>query len=220
MDITWLGHAAFLLRSGNASLLMDPFPESLGLRIPPQLAKSAVVTVSNAQPDHSAIEAVTGEPTVLTDPGEYEVAGLHIKGIRTRLDALGAASGDPPTWNTTFLIEMEGLVVCHLGSLATLLSTRQVEELSSPQVLLVPAGGHGALSPTDAAELVNIMEPRIVVPMRYAHPSNKRELEPLSRFIQELGAIEPATENRLSITRSSLPGEMQVAVLQPAGTLL
>ncbi len=119
-----------------------------------------------------------------------------------------------------FSVEAEGLTLAHLGGLRSPLSTRQVEELSSRRVLLVPVGGHGALSPTEAVELVNTIEPRIAVPMMFAHPGNKLELEPLTRFMQELGTKEPDPLPKLSVTRSSLPTEMQVVVLQPAGTLL
>ena len=218
MDITWLGHAAFLLRSGGSTLLMDPFPETLGVRVPPTLARAGVVTVSNDDPYHSAADVASESPTVLTGPGEYEVSGLRIKGLRTRLNA------DPPPegggWNTVFVVEVEGISVCHLGALASPLTARQVEDLSSPQVLLLPVGGHGALSPSDAAEVVNTIEPRIAVPMMYAHSGNRLELEPLSRFMRELGIKQPASQNRLTITRASLPSETQVVPLDPAATLL
>ena len=217
MEITWLGHAGFQLRSGNSALLMDPFPPSLGLRIPDALIRASVVTMSNSDPNHSAVDLVPGDPKVVKGPGEYEVSNLQIKGLRTQLAPSHPESGE---WNTVFVLEMEGISVCHLGRLAAPLSTRQVEELASPQVLLLPVGGHGVLSPGEAAELANAMEPRIVAPMMYAHAGNKTTLEPLARFMQELGTKQPETQPRLSVTKTSLPGEMQVAVLQPAATLL
>ena len=217
MEITWLGHAAFHLRSGNSALLMDPFPPDLGLRISSSFTRASVVTVSNSDPNHSAVDTVSDEAKVLKGPGEYEVANLQIKGLRTRLNPL---QSEVAAWNTVFVLEMEGVSICHLGRLAAPLSTKQVEELESPQVLLLPVGGHGLLSPTDAAELANAIEPRIVVPMLYAHAGNNVELEPLSRFMQELGIKQPEEQPRLSVTRTSLPGEMEVAVLQPTGTLI
>ena len=115
MEITWVGHATFLLRS-KAALLMDPFPEALGLHIPPALAQAAVVTVSNADPSHSATDTLPGTPTILTEPGEYDLSGLHLKGLRTRLGP-SDGDGDVPVWNTVFLVETEGLSVAHLGGL-------------------------------------------------------------------------------------------------------
>ena len=217
MDISWLGHAAFMLRSGGASLLTDPFPPSLGLRMPPAFASASVVTVSNGDPNHCATDLVSGDPKVLSGPGEYEVANLYIRGLRTRLET---SHSETDGWNTVFVVEMESVTVCHLGRLAAPLSARQVEELSSPQVLLLPVGGHGALSPDDAAALANTIGPRIAVPMLHAHPGNKMELEPLSRFMQALGIKQPEAQARLTITKATLPGEMQVAVLQPTATLL
>jgi len=218
MDITWIGHAAFLLRSGASTLLMDPFPETLGVRVPPTLARAGVVTVSNGDLYHSATNVVSGAPVVLSGPGEYEVSGFRIKGLRTPLNANPPAEGGG--WNTVFVVEVEGVVVCHLGALASPLTARQVEDLSSSQVLLLPVGGHGVLSPSDAAEVVHNIEPRIAVPMMYAHPGNRLELEPLSRFMGELGIKQPDSKDRLVVTRAALPSETQVVPLDPAATLL
>ena len=123
---------------------MDPFPPDLGLRIPDSYTRTPVVTVSNDDPNHSAAHLFAGEPKVLKGPGEYEVTNLQIKGLRTRLVPSHPESSE---WNTVFALEVEGLSVCHLGRLAAPLSTRQMEDLASPQVLLLPVGGHGVLSP-------------------------------------------------------------------------
>ena len=217
MDITWLGHAAFLVRSGSSTLLMDPFPQALGVRIPPDLARAAVVTSSHGHPYHSAWDELSDKPVVLSGPGEYEVGGFTIRGLRT---PLGSGGSQEKTWNTIFVVEAEGLAVCHLGGLDSPNEARKMEALSSPQVLLVPVGGHGALSPAGAAELVNAIEPRIAVPMRYAHPGSKAELEPLAGFLDELGIKQPEAQGNLTVTKASLPAETRVVVLQPAATLL
>ena len=85
MDITWLGHAAFRVRSGNAALLMDPFSDALGLAIPPQHAQADVVTVSGPDPLSQPQRRVRGpgDPFVVDGPGEYEAGGFRIKGVRT-----------------------------------------------------------------------------------------------------------------------------------------
>lgn len=218
MDITWIGHAAFLLRSGNSSLLMDPFPETIGVRVPPSMVRPRLITVSNSHPNHSATKIAPESPAVLTGPGEYEIAGLRIRGLRTRLNPDSEAGGGE--WNTIFVTEVEGISVCHLGALASPMTARQVADLSSPHVLLIPVGGHGALSPLEAAEVVNAIEPRIAIPMMYAHSGNHLPLEPLASFTRELGIKQPEPQARLTVTRATLPTEMQIMPLAPAATLL
>ncbi len=216
MEITWIGHAAFRIRSGSSELFMDPFPASLGLKPSPALAQASVVTMSSASPDHSAVATITHEPPprVLSDPGEYEVSGLNIKGIRTRL---GQEETDEPAWNTAFCLEVEGLLVCHVGNPGSRLNDRQIEELSSPHILIVPVGSSDGLSAPDAVDLVNTVSPRIVIPMMYAHDGNRRELGELAPFLQDLGATRPEPQNRLTATRATLPEETEVALLTPAG---
>lgn len=198
---------------------MDPFSEELGLRIPPQHAQANVVTVSGQFPNHAAVDVVKGDkpPVVITGPGEYEASGLRIKGIRSQREG---ADPSEPAWNTAFVIETEGMTICHLGDPLRLLTNREAEELSSPHVLILPVGSKTGLIPADAVEMVNIISPRILVPMLFAHPGNKTDLRPLAPFLQELGVKEPEAQARLSVSRSSLPDEMQVVVLQPLASLL
>lgn len=215
MDITWVGHAAFRIRSGQAELFMDPFGPSIGLKVPPALAQAAVVTLSSATPGHGASNVITHEPApaVLSEPGEYEVAGFNIKGIRTRL---GPEDAEELAWNTVFTVDVEGVQLCHLGNPGARLTDRQIEELSSPQVLIVPVGSRDGLSSLDAVDLVNNISPKLVVPMMYAHEGNKMDLGELAPFIKEVGLAKSEPQNRLTVTRSSLPEEPTLALLTPA----
>ena len=217
MEITWLGHAAFHIRSGNSSLLMDPFPSELGLQIAPTFTRVSLVTASNDDPNQSASHIVSDTPKVLTRPGEYEVAGFQIKGIRTLIES---DSAEEAHWNTIFMVNIEGITVCHLGKLNSPLTTRQIEALESPQVILLPVGGNSILTPSDAAEVANALEPRIVIPMMYAHQGNSSVLAPLSQFLSALGTKLPEEQPRLSVTRTNLPSDMELMVLHPAGTLI
>ena len=89
MEISWLGHACFQLRSDLVTVVTDPFPPSLGLRLAPRPA--AVVTVSNTHPNHCCWQDVPGEPRVFNAPGEYEFSGVAVRGVMT-----GTARGDAP----------------------------------------------------------------------------------------------------------------------------
>ncbi len=217
MDITWLGHAAFRVRSGNTAVLMDPFSKSLGLQIPPQHAQANIVTISSDSPHHSAVDAVADDskPVVFTGPGEYEAAGFRLKAIRT---SRHAEDGEEGAQNTVFVVYVEGIVVCHLGDPDRLLTDREIEELGSPQVLLLPVGSREGLSPADAVEMVNGISPKIVVPMLYAHQGSKADLREAGEFLKELGAKAPEAQPRLTVTRGTLPEETQFVMLQPAGT--
>src|SRR5262249_30669123 len=93
------------------------------------------------------------------------------------------------------------------------LSPDQVEELNRSEVLLVPVGGHGVLDAAAAAEVVSLLEPRIVVPMLYRTELTNATLDPLDRFLKEIGVTEIQPVPRLNVTRTSLPVETSVTVL-------
>ena len=233
MELTWLGHAAFRLRTGSTALIMDPFGPDLGLAVPPAQAQADVVTLSSDAAHHAAVSIVSGDkpPVVFSDPGEYEAVGLRIRGIRTTRnaqngDGSGGDNGDdeaedkPQAWNTVFVVEAEGIVLCHLGDPDRQLSDRQIEELGSPHVLLLPIGSPTGLSADAAVEVVSAISPRIIVPMLFAHPGNKAGLRELRPFLAELGEKAPEAQSRLTLTRATLPEETQLSLLQPAATML
>jgi len=95
--------------------------------------------------------------------------------------------------NVSFVLEMEDLRVCHLGDLGHTPTPDQVEEMSDVSVLLIPVGGNTTIDGATAAEVVNIIEPAIVIPMHYRTEVTKDELAPLDRFLKEMGAkdLEP-----------------------------
>ena len=118
-------------------MVTDPFSDSVGFAMPN--VNASMVTVSNAHPHHSNADAVQGKPFVVSGPGEYEVGGVFVLGLSTA----PANEADGP--NTVYLMEMDGVAICHLGDLSRPLLSSQVEQLRDVQVLMIPAGGRCTL---------------------------------------------------------------------------
>jgi len=208
MEIVWLGHSCFRLRSREGVVLTDPCGPASGYSIGKPTAD--IVTISHDHPGHNHRNAVAGKPIFIDAPGEYEIAGVFIAGVPTFHDAhKGAERGK----NLAYVIEMDELRLCHLGDLGHLPTSDQLEEMSGVDVLLVPVGGHSALDATQAAEVVSILEPRVVIPMHYLTPQATANLDSLQRFLKEMGLADAEPVARLSLTRSTLPHETQVTVL-------
>jgi L-ascorbate metabolism protein UlaG (beta-lactamase superfamily) len=206
MELIWLGHSCFRLRSREATVVTDPCPKSSGYSIGRPTAD--IVTVSSDHADHSHVAAVADSPLVIWGPGEYESAAVLITGITTRQDKGGGGSK-----NTVYVIETENLRVCHLGRLSHVPTSEQVEEMSGVDVLLIPVGGGGTLDAAEASETVSLLEPKLVIPMHYATPAATAKLETVDRFLREMGVSPAEPQPRLSINHSSLPHETQVFVL-------
>ena len=109
---------------------------------------------------------------------------------------------------------MDELTICHLGDLGTPLKESEIEELGKVDILMVPVGDMSALNATAAARLVRQIEPSIVIPMHYQLPDSTRELEPVGRFLSEMGANEVMAQPKLNVSRANLPLSMQVVVLE------
>jgi len=208
MDISWLGHSCFRIKGSHAIVITDPYSPSLGYSLGKPTAR--IVTVSHQHSGHSYTQGIGGEPRLVTGPGEYEISGVLIIGIATFHDAdRGGKRGK----NTAYLMEVDELLICHLGDLGHVLTAEQVEEIGNVDVLLLPVGGVSTINAPMAAEVVRQLEPKAVVPMHYKTSALNWELEPVEKFLKEIGVEQVEPQPKLSLTKSSLPASTQVFLL-------
>jgi len=216
MEITWLGHSCFRLRSRAATVVTDPYGKELGLILP--RVRADIVTVSHDADDHNYVRGVKGDFKVLSGPGEYEVSNSFVTGLvlseRKPSGGQGkaAVAGDG---NTVFLIELDGITICHLGDLSNVPTQAMMEEsLSEVDVLLVPVGGGESLNASQAAEVVSLLEPHIVIPMHYKIKGTDLKLDPVAKFLKEMGLDKVDEQELLKVDKGGLPDETQVVLLE------
>ena len=208
MEITWLGHSCFKLKGKQATVITDPFSPATGYTLGKVTAD--IVTVSHPHPGHSYVQGVADEPRVLKSPGEYESAGVLTVGVHTYHDnEKGAQRGK----NTAFVIDVDDVMICHLGDLGHVLTAEQVAEIDGVDVLLIPVGGVSTIDAVQAAQVVRQLEPKIIIPMHYKTEAEKKDLETAERFLKEMGVKEAVPQPKLSVNKSSLPLTMQVVML-------
>jgi L-ascorbate metabolism protein UlaG (beta-lactamase superfamily) len=208
MDISWLGHSCFRIKGSHAIIITDPYSPGLGYSLGKPTAR--IVTVSHEHPGHYYVDGVGEQPRVVSRPGEYEINDVLIIGIATFHDGEG---GSKRGKNTVFLMEIDEVAVCHLGDLGHVLTSAQIEEIGNVDVLLLPVGGVSTINAPMAAEVVRQLEPKAVIPMHYKTPALSWELEPVEKFLKEIGAKEVASQPKLSLTKSNLPASTQVFLL-------
>jgi L-ascorbate metabolism protein UlaG (beta-lactamase superfamily) len=210
MEITWYGHSCFrLTERGLATVVTDPFDsETVGYS--PLKLKADIVTSSHDAAGHNALHAVKGVSHTITGPGEFEIGGVFITGVQT--DASGKKNTDLPH-NTLYVFDYMGLTVAHLGDLRSVPSQAEIEALGTVHVALVPVGGGTGLNAAKAAEVVSLLEPNVVIPMHYHTPAVKVPLDRLDKFMKEMGLHEAETMPTLKVSKSSLPDETKVIVL-------
>ncbi|MBE0409246.1 MAG: MBL fold metallo-hydrolase [Anaerolineales bacterium] len=210
MEITWYGHSCFRISErGMATIVTDPYDSKITGYYPLKL-KADIVTISHDSPGHNFTSGVKGKSHLITGPGEYEISGVFITGVQT--NGRGKRAADEPL-NTLFVFDFEGLTVAHLGDLSHVPSQTEIEALGEVQIALIPVGGGGGLNAAKAAEMVSLLEPGILIPMHYQTPDTKIKLAPLSKFLKEMGAGAVKPEPSLKITRTTVPNETRVVVL-------
>jgi L-ascorbate metabolism protein UlaG (beta-lactamase superfamily) len=206
-EFRWYGHNCFRIRGKDAVVLTDPVGKGTGF----SLAKTTadVVTVSSQQPELANLAAIKPEFDTIDGPGEYEMHDVFVTGIRTHRDD---ANGKERGHNTAYLIELDGMVICHLGDLGHALSEEHAEAMTDVDILLVPAGSKH-LDPARAAEITSQLAPKVVIPMQYATASGDRDLAQLDVFCRNLGVAQPAPEEKLTLRSSDLGDTMRLVVL-------
>ena len=200
---------------GTLTVVTDPFDASTGQE-PPKL-RADVVTISRDDPAHNNITAVVGaqrgDVRIVRGPGEYEMGGVFVTGVTMKSEV---KKGVAPLRGTVYSFNFDGLNVLHLGGLSFVPAQAQIEALETVDVLLVPVGGGDGLTAAQASEIVSLIEPSIVVPMNYKVGAGEdaHKLDGVNKFLKEMGLSEAKTQDALKITRSSLPEDTQVILLE------
>ncbi len=216
MEITWYGHSCFRLTERNyATVVTDPY-DNKSIGYSPLKLRSDIVTVSHDAPGHSNTDAVKGTSHIIDGAGEFEIGSVFITGVQT--DGAGSSrkkskDKDNESRNTIYVFDYDGITVAHLGDLKQTPTQSEIESLGTINVALVPVGGGRGLNAAKAAEIISLIEPNLVIPMHYSTPAVKLSLDSLNKFIKEMGLSKPDTQPSLKVTRSSLPNETRVVVL-------
>jgi L-ascorbate metabolism protein UlaG (beta-lactamase superfamily) len=211
MEITWHGFSCFRLTERSlATVVTDPYDHN-AVGFEPLKVRGEIVTVSHDAPGHNFVDSVKGHSRVITGPGEFEIGGVFITGVQTNRKS---KSSTDELRNTLYVFDYEGVTVAHLGDVQKVPNQTEIENLGGVNVVLVPVGGGGGLNAAKAAEIVSLLEPGFVIPMHYKVPESNLELDPLNRFIKEMGVgtVEPIPS--LKVTRSTVPSEARVVVLE------
>lgn len=198
--------------NGEVTIVTDPYDKEIGVRLPKTSAD--IVTVSHDHYDHNKIKEVQGEPFVISGPGEYEVKGVFVHGLTSFHDK---QEGKERGTNTIYAIKLleEEITIAHLGDLGHTLSNEQLEHLENVDVLLIPVGGKYTIDAKEAVEVINQIEPRMVIPMHYKMAGCKiNDIAGVDSFCKEMGVCTEKM-NKLKISKKDLPQEeVRVVVLE------
>jgi L-ascorbate metabolism protein UlaG (beta-lactamase superfamily) len=197
-----------------ATVVTDPYNyKKIGYN---ELNLSAdIVTVSHDTPGHNYTRIIRKRKSqlhIITGPGEYEIGEVFITGIQTNHQ-----EKEDTLRNMMYIFDYNGVLVAHLGNLSRVPSQSDVKSIAGDiHVALVPVGGGSSLTASKAVEVIRILEPSYAIPMYYHTDECKVELDPLEKFIKEMGLEKAEPRPDLSITSTRSSNETNVIVLDYA----
>ena len=206
MQIQYFGLSSFKISTKEATIITDPFHKDSGL-VAPRGAADIVVLAQKNKKLYNSTSGISGEHFDVTDPGEYDVKGVTVTGIPLKQE---------DTYITIFLIESEDIRILNLTHIKDFnLKEEELESLGDIDVLIIPVGGNTVLSASSASKAVNSIEPKIVIPSHYKMGDLILDLDPLEKFIKEMGGNKEEME-KFSFKKKDLPEEgTKVIVLEP-----
>jgi len=215
MEIMYIAHSCFKVVGKDLTLVFDPYePKETGYGLPKLQADALLI--SHDHFDHNYAEGVFGYRLLIEGPGEYEIEGVFVYGLETYHDSNG---GSKRGGNTIYHVEMEDINILHLGDLGHELSQETLNRLPSVDILLIPVGGTFTIDAKQASRVISSLEPGIVVPMHYRTDKTtklSKDLDPLEKFLDEMGVEKVKKVDKLSVKRSDIPDETEVTVINPA----
>lgn len=197
MIITYYGNQFFKIAQGDTVVAINPPSKESGIN-PIKFGSVLALSTTN-HPLYNGFETVTygdNAPFIISGPGEYESNGIMVKGRGTITHI------DGKEYNTAiYSLVLEDIKIGFLGPIEKPLLAADYEILSGTDILFVPIGGEGVLSPAEANKVANAIEPKIIIPMDY---SKGRVKDAIKTFLKEAseGAIEPI--EKLTIRRKEI----------------
>ncbi|MDQ3444269.1 MAG: MBL fold metallo-hydrolase, partial [Chloroflexota bacterium] len=156
--------------------------------------------------------AIRPEFQTIDGPGEYEMHDVFVTGTRTYQDD---SKGTEHGYNTTYVIEVEGIKIGHLGNIGHSLTEAQSETFEDIDVLLMPVGSDEGFTYDKAVEFATELTPKVLIPMRYATTMGDKTLGDLDAFCKKLGIEVPEAEDKFTFKASDLGETTRLIVLKP-----
>jgi len=228
MEIIWFGGSCVRLKGREGVVAADPFRSIVGptgrgitadvvtyghtddVEVGSRAGKASKAEVRSYQlgvPVPTSIE----KAFVLDSPGEYEIHDILATGVRTFRDA---ERGRVRGMGTSFVFELDGIYVAHLGDVGHALSQDTISEFGHVDILCLGIGPQ--LSAVHAVEIISQLDANLVVPMPLSDAAEAPEGE-LARFLKEMSVADPQPVSKLNVTISTVPKETAVVLLEQRG---
>ncbi|SHE45564.1 MBL fold metallo-hydrolase [Clostridium fallax] len=199
MEITWLGHSSFLIKTSNGKrILTDPFNTDIGYISFNSTVD--IITISHSHFDHCVLKKEWNNSKVLNSIGIHTFPYCTIKGILSYHDRnQGVLRGE----NIIFLYDLDGFRICHLGDLGHSLSKEFIKSLGDIDLLLIPVGGEYTIDGLEASKIAKSISSSYIIPMHYKTNKLSFSLDGPEKFITSMNNVNKISSNSFYLTEKS-----------------
>ena len=220
INISYFGHCCYLLSPPSGrKILIDPFrnpaPPSLWFETKLEDVEADIALITHPHFDHDNVDAVRGNQSVIRDPlmadfGDFRLAGIQGKHAKHYGNEFGQK-------NTVFVIETEGVKICHFGDNRPDLSAGQLKQIGAIDILMIPIDdSEHILEFEEVISIIKLLNPKIVFPMHYyinvitSIKSGFKELE--GWFDSAIFPKKTINDSHLKISTSTIPNQTEIWV--------
>ncbi|MEM4789295.1 MAG: MBL fold metallo-hydrolase [Ignisphaera sp.] len=204
--VRWHGHACFeIVSSKGKVIVIDPHDgRSLGLK-PPRVSAD-IVLITHEHFDHNAYASIAkpNARVLSMNVGEVVIDDVKVVGVETYHDK---ERGRRRGRNIAYKVVVDEVNIAHLGDLGHVVDPGIGSKIKPVDVLLIPVGGVFTIDAKEAWNVVEMLNPMIVIPMHYWIQGLELPLKPVDDFLN----LAPSTWNKaildtntLNIDKSSL----------------
>ncbi|HJN91906.1 MAG TPA: MBL fold metallo-hydrolase [Dehalococcoidia bacterium] len=218
--LEFYGHCAFRWTStAGIRVLIDPFqndlPRANWFEAPFPAVDAELVVITHDHFDHNAWESLSPYATVLRGPGRFAVDDVVAEGVR---DVHSRYQAPRLKRNTMFNLEIDGVRYCHIGDNRAEMPDAVVEALGRIDVLMVTVDDScHLLSYPEVDQVIERLQPRIVIPMHYFHAgvtTVESGLEACEGWLATQPLVNRLAASQVSLTATELPAKREVWVME------
>ena len=214
MKIKWLGHASFVITSdGGTKVITDPYTVGGGISYSEIQESADIVTVSHNHSDHNNVTAARGNPQIVSTPGTKKVNGIEFRGIASYHDESRGKERGP---NIIFCFTIDDVIICHLGDLGHHLDDKQIAEIRTVDVVLIPIGGFYTIDASGAARICDVLKPKVIIPMHYRNSKCSYPIAGVEDFIRGKAGVKKPNSSEVVLAKDNLPSAAEVIILRHA----
>jgi len=206
MELQYYGANCVRLSSKKANIVIDDNLAALGGKGATKPGDIALFTSAHGKP---AVET----KIIIDQPGEYEVSDVSIQGIAAR----GHMDEDKQKTATIYKLVADDVRIAVVGHVHPDLTSSQLEDLSTIDVLIIPVGGNGyTLDPIGALKLIKEIEPKLVIPTHFDDKSLNYEVpqQPLEEVLKGLSMEPRETVAKIKLKAGELSDTTQLVILE------